>query len=67
MGLEFWVRLVRFPFVIGLTVAGYLALLQVSTGWQHTFFFWMLLPFALATVILESQQLADARYKNKKK
>ncbi|MBA7586055.1 hypothetical protein ES708_28051 [subsurface metagenome] len=64
--LEYWVRLVRLPFVIGLAVAGYLVLLKVSTGWQHTFFFWMLLPFALATVILECMQLADARYKNKK-
>jgi len=67
MGLEFWVRLVRFPFVIGLTVACYLALLKLFTGLQHTLFFWMLLLFVIATVILESQQLAYARYKNKKK
>jgi len=66
--LEYWIRLIRLPFVIGLAIAGYLALLQVvSTGWQHTFFLWMLLPFALATVILESLQLADAMRKNKKK
>lgn len=53
LALEYWLRLVRLPFVIGLAVAGYLALLQVSTGWQHTFFLWMLWPFLLATLILE--------------
>ena len=63
--LEYWLRLIRLPFVIGLAVAGYLALLQVSEGWQHTFFFWMLLPFLLTTVILECIQLSNVLRKKK--
>ena len=63
--LEYWVRLIRLPFVVGLSVAGYLALLNVSTGWQHTFFLWMLIPFLAATVILESIQLSNTLRKKK--
>jgi len=58
LALEYWLRLIRLPFVIGLAVAGYLALWQVSTGWQHTFFLWMLWPFLLATIILEVMQIS---------
>ena len=60
MTIEYWVRLIRLPFVIGLALAGYLALLLVAEGWQRTFFMWMLLPFMLTTLFLEISQLVSA-------
>lgn len=61
--IEFGLRLFRLPFVIGLSVAGYLTIyFKLAAGWERTFLFWMLIPFAVATVLLECLQLSQLRY-----
>ena len=53
MKMECWVRFIRMPFVIAFVVAAYLTVLNVATGWERTFLFWMFWLFILATMILE--------------
>jgi len=63
--VEFWLRCIRLPFVVGLAVAGYLGLVQISKGSGHAFFIGMLIPFTVVFTLLECIQLADALRKNK--
>ena len=65
VALEYWVRLIRVPFVIGFAIAAYLTLINVATGWERTFFFVMLWPFAVATLILEILQLNSVLQRKK--
>ena len=61
--LELGLRLFRLPFLIGLSIAGYLTIyFKLPAGWERTFWFWMLIPFALATVGLECLQISQLRY-----
>ena len=65
--LEYWVRLVRLPFIVGFAVAGYFGLLQVAKGWEHTFLLWVFWPFILATIILETMLLTNALHRARNK
>ena len=62
-GLEFYVRLIRLPFVIAFGVAAHLSVWSIATGWERTFLLWTFWLFILATMILEIKQLSDKRRK----
>lgn len=66
--IELGLRIFRMAFLIGLSVAGYLTIyFKLPSGWERTFLFWMLIPFAVATVVLECLQISQLRYPDKEK
>ena len=61
--LELILRLFRLSFLIGLSIAGYLTIyFKLSAGWERTFWFWMLIPFAVSTAAVECLQISQLRY-----
>lgn len=55
--LEYWVRIIRLPFMLAFPIAAYLAVLSVTTGWRHNFLYGIFWPFILATILFELIEL----------
>ena len=51
--LEYWARVIRFPFVAGLAVVGYFAVVNLTSGNSHTVLHILFWPFYLATLFVE--------------
>ena len=66
VALEYWARVIRFAFVIVLSIVGYQTLGRVSTGWQHTFWIIMFFPFIITTLLVEFLQLLTLLRKRRK-
>jgi len=61
--IEIGLRLFRLAFLLGLSLAGYFAILfRLPSGWERTLWFWMLIPFAVSTAVLECLQVSQLRY-----